>query len=330
MGLLNVRDRIVEHGNRYKLNQVAGTNDTYDLIKQPGEITEEGTPINSVLFLKIEEMLKQLADYGTVKKILAIFDTAGTYTYTIPEGTTKIDVAIIGAGGSGGCYLTTQNTTSGGASGGASGYLNFIEELQVTPGSIANIVVGAKGNSVTRSSNGGTNGKTGGTTSFTINGTSQTALGGEGGKFSTSSSSLEGASGGSPSIGNVENSGVDAGAFGIMPFNGDTSLTSTYNPRSGKSKGITKIYNSLIGSAGGSSCPGGKIVNAGGKNSYIITGHGSDGATNPSHTQRTTVVAENATGNGNGGGGACTGGSGSGTVTSGAGSDGLVLIFADR
>lgn len=329
MGLLNVKDRIVEHGNRYKLNLVSGTNDTYDLIKQPGEITENGTPINSALFLKIEEMLKQLADYGTVKKLLAIFDTAGTYTYTIPEGTTKIDVAILGAGGSGGCYLTTQKTTSGGASGGASGYLNFIEELQVTPGSIANIVVGAKGNSVTRSANGGTNGQTGGTSSFTINGTSQTALGGEGGTYSSSSSSLQGASGGSASIGYytaLYGVTTNSCAFGLHP---QAPLSRSADFKEGICQGLTKIYNSLIGSAGGTSNPG-SGCKAGGKNSFIITGHGSDGAFNPDYAIRSTVIAENATGNGNGGGGACTSGTGSGSVTSGAGSDGLVLIFADR
>lgn len=41
-----MKDRSVEYPNRYQFNLVGGTDNIYDVIPAPGEITEEGTPIN--------------------------------------------------------------------------------------------------------------------------------------------------------------------------------------------------------------------------------------------------------------------------------------------
>lgn len=47
-----MKDRSVEFPNRYRLTKVAGTNDIYDLIPAPGDVTDEGTYINKATLLK--------------------------------------------------------------------------------------------------------------------------------------------------------------------------------------------------------------------------------------------------------------------------------------
>lgn len=41
-----MKDRAVQHPHRYKLVQVPGTTDTYDFVREPGTIIEEGSPLN--------------------------------------------------------------------------------------------------------------------------------------------------------------------------------------------------------------------------------------------------------------------------------------------
>lgn len=41
-----MQDRIVEHPNRYRLVPVSGEDNVFDLIPEPGEVTQEGTPLN--------------------------------------------------------------------------------------------------------------------------------------------------------------------------------------------------------------------------------------------------------------------------------------------
>lgn len=47
-----MRDRIVEHANRYRMVKVEGTSDIYDFIPVPGEVTEEGDYLNKATFLR--------------------------------------------------------------------------------------------------------------------------------------------------------------------------------------------------------------------------------------------------------------------------------------
>lgn len=47
-----MKDRVVEHANRYKLTPVSGTSDTYDLEAAPGVVTEAGTDLNKATLLK--------------------------------------------------------------------------------------------------------------------------------------------------------------------------------------------------------------------------------------------------------------------------------------
>lgn len=47
-----MKDRSVEYPNRYRLQKVDGTDDIYDLVPAPGEVTDEGTFINKATLLK--------------------------------------------------------------------------------------------------------------------------------------------------------------------------------------------------------------------------------------------------------------------------------------
>lgn len=73
--VINLQNRVVEYPNRYKLTQVAGTNDTYDLERQPGEITEVGTPYARNIINKIDNVLSYL------KLNLTQEEETGLHTY---------------------------------------------------------------------------------------------------------------------------------------------------------------------------------------------------------------------------------------------------------
>lgn len=49
-----MRDRNVEHPNRFRLVKVEGTDDIYDLEAAPGEVVEEGTLLNKANLLTDE------------------------------------------------------------------------------------------------------------------------------------------------------------------------------------------------------------------------------------------------------------------------------------
>ena len=66
------------------------------------------------------------------------FTTAGTYTWTVPTGVTKISVAAVGGGGGGA-------QKSAGGSGGGGGLVSYTNSVSVTPGDIYTVVVGAGG-----------------------------------------------------------------------------------------------------------------------------------------------------------------------------------------
>jgi hypothetical protein len=101
---------------------------------------------------------------------MQVYATAGTNTFTVPAGVTKIMVEVWGGGGGGG--LNSTATTRYGYGGGGGGYGKGI--FTVTSGTNYTITIGAGGLAGTASANGGT----GGTSSV---GTLITATGGTGG-----------------------------------------------------------------------------------------------------------------------------------------------------
>ncbi|NBR99945.1 MAG: DUF1566 domain-containing protein, partial [Actinobacteria bacterium] len=67
-----------------------------------------------------------------------LFNTPGTYTWTVPAGVTAITVGAVGGGGGG-----SQKTTGG--SGGGGGLTSYSNSIAVTPGTTCTIIVGSGG-----------------------------------------------------------------------------------------------------------------------------------------------------------------------------------------
>jgi len=76
--------------------------------------------------------------FSVTNFVSQLFDTTGTYYWTVPTGVTSISVAAVGGGGGG-----AQNTSGG--SGGSGGLLNYANSVSVTPGDVYTIVVGSGG-----------------------------------------------------------------------------------------------------------------------------------------------------------------------------------------
>ncbi len=106
-------------------------------------------------------------------KIAAVFDTPGSYTWTVPDGVWRIMVEMWGGGGGG------ARTNHGERAGGGGGGYGFTY-IDVTPGMTCHIFVGVGGDTRTW------NGSDGGNTSITCGTTSYIATGGEGGSAGTS------------------------------------------------------------------------------------------------------------------------------------------------
>lgn len=122
---------------------------------------------------------------GLPLKLIAEYKQAGTYTWTVPEGITKVTVAMISGGGSGAAGF------DGHQYGGASGRATILEHYSVTPGTIIPIVVGAGGAAVEVTTGNSSNGRGGGGTSFDgfylMPGGGGGAHGANGGQFAASS-----------------------------------------------------------------------------------------------------------------------------------------------
>ncbi len=103
---------------------------------------------------------------------MVIFDSAGTYTWTVPDGVYKIKVEMWGAGGGGAYYDGSSHDEYCGGGGGGYGLV----VMDVTPGQVCAITVGA----------GGSSGADGGNTIIVCGTTTYTAYGG-GGAYTSSS-----------------------------------------------------------------------------------------------------------------------------------------------
>lgn len=76
----DVKNRIVQHPNRYKLTQVSG--DVYDLSPEAGTITEVGTIVNRSLLMEMQGF----SDNET------LFNADGSITETNADLDTKVTV----------------------------------------------------------------------------------------------------------------------------------------------------------------------------------------------------------------------------------------------
>jgi hypothetical protein len=73
-----------------------------------------------------------------------VFESGGSYTWTVPDHVRRIDVLAVGAGGAGGPGLTGV-LEGGSGGGGGSGAYQKSTELTVTPGEVLTITVGGGG-----------------------------------------------------------------------------------------------------------------------------------------------------------------------------------------
>lgn len=108
---------------------------------------------------------------------LAAWQTAGTFSWTVPAGVTKLYVEAWGGGGGGGYANSTRHGGGGGAGGGA------IKLWSVTPGDSVTIVVGSAGQGALGPTD--ANGADGGNSTVTIGATSISGNGGKGGEGAT-------------------------------------------------------------------------------------------------------------------------------------------------
>jgi len=105
-----------------------------------------------------------------------VYTTAGTYQWTAPEGVTSVSVVAIGGGASGGVSIMSgSGSTSPNGGGGALAWKN---NISVVPGQTYTVVVGAGGESVTRTSFSGSNSGNNGQDSYFISTSTVRAGGG--------------------------------------------------------------------------------------------------------------------------------------------------------
>ena len=177
------------------------------------------------------------------------YATAGTFTYTVPDGVHWLDVEVWGAGGGG----AWADGITGYAAGGGGGYARKL--CAVTPGQQVTVTVGAGGNGGSSGS-----GSDGGSSSF---GAFCSATGGKGGVSQGGNQSTNGGDGGSGSggdinltggkgMGNAQSAGGDAplgGAGGVFSYNGTTFSSGPGQAPGGGGSSIQ--YSSGAGRPGG-------------------------------------------------------------------------------
>lgn len=253
-----------------------------------------------------------------------IYDTPGTYTFTVPEGVTSICAVCIGGGGGG------YSTTAGGT-GGSGGGLVWGNNMPVVPGAEYTVEVGAGGTGGTSPTNGGNSVFKVGTTAIltAIGGTGNTSdtVKNGGGRLYTAGyfSLVSGGNGGQARGGTYAGGGGGAGGYTGTGGNGGYSGV---EPTAGNG-----------GGAGGGGY-GGSGDSAGGGGGTGLYGQGPNGIAGVNSTGDVTVRAGGGSYGEQGGTEASTsrphggkyGGGGGGTDTStaplaGNGGDGAVRII---
>lgn len=97
--------------------------------------------------------------FSNVNKVQT-FQTAGTTSFTVPDGVTSIKVTAIGGGGGGQMGWGNYSSSGGAGAGGGAGQ-TITSTITVTPGQVLSVVVGAGGAGATSTTTGGGYGGTG-------------------------------------------------------------------------------------------------------------------------------------------------------------------------
>lgn len=134
MSKINIefKDRIVEFPNRYSLTD--NGDGTYTLTPFPGEITEEGTPVNAA------DLNKMCNAINSALLQSVTFTESGVWV--CPQGVSTVDVWVVGGGGGGGDASDIQGGSTGG--GGTGGECNLFT-VPVTAGQTYEVIVGNGG-----------------------------------------------------------------------------------------------------------------------------------------------------------------------------------------
>lgn len=203
------------------------------------------------------------------------FTTPGTYSFTVPQFVSKINVKVLGAGGHGG---NPSNTTSGAyftSGGGGGGGCAWGNDRSVSAGDTITVVVGDA--SSYTFINPGSRGPDGGESYVQINGTSVIrGYGGQGGTVAASADNTatagSGGSGGSYSVSGFSTSGGGSGGRGGNANLRPSGLNQDYYPaQSGGGGGAGGPRGN-----GGAGMDGGVKSNAG-LNLYEVAPNGSGG-----------------------------------------------------
>lgn len=194
------------------------------------------------------------------------YTTAGTYTFTVPAGVTKLFLDVIGAGGGGGSTDPADNRIGG--CGGAGGRSRGV--VTVTPGQTITVTVGAGGDGAAA---GGNDGSPGGTSSF---GAYMSATGGKPG-YGTKTSLTDGSNTSLYTVsgigsGGAINEGLGDGSRGWAATGGTVDIQ-TYGGTGGGPGGRSGWVDAPSGRG-----PGGGGASVGGNNISSVGGDGADGA----------------------------------------------------
>lgn len=330
-----MKDRVPTYPGRILLTPVPNQQNKFD-ITMMDEPSEAGTPLNKSTLLANKAAAAVWRGSGepadptpslalerlgaAIWRPVAEFRTAGTYSFTVPDlfdgANYLLGVLLLGGGGSGSAVTSGYNQT-----GAASGVL--IQRVlkvgvDISIGSAVTVTVGAGGAAVSATDDGsdynGKEGKNGGTSSF---GALVSAAGGGGGIATTSGYFAAE----TPSGGQCPTRGRDTN---FAPFGGVTVTTvnqKEYYPLSPVCINLfdpTDVH--VYCGAGG--MPGQPTIDR-------ASGHAGAGknGTSGSGDSGNPLVAGSATAPGDGGGSSYNGRTGE-TATSGAGADGLCLIYA--
>jgi hypothetical protein len=252
--------------------------------------------------------------------------SAGSYTYTVPNGVYQIAAVCVGAGGTGANGVTSSSSNGGaGGRGGGGGAVIGFWNWNVTPGQTFNIAFPGNGSIITDSGNtnsitalngaSGASGGAGGTTQAT------------GGGFLPNRTFANGGAGGANGATKTTNGDGNNGSNG-------GSSTQFYDATFPSLGLPTNIYSGQGGGGGGSGArdtTGFQFYGGGAGGSPLGAAGGSafqDFAVNGENAQMSLITAE---GGSAGGGGAFQAGFGSGVGGSGAlggnNGEGLVYIY---
>jgi len=209
-----------------------------------------GTPITAVKMNNIETELVTLDTFMNGTSTPGTVTITSTQTWTVPNGVYKIFLRLWGPGGGG--AGTGGGAASGAGSGGSGGFIcGWL--MNVTPGQVITITIGAGGSAGSYSVNGGTGGTT------TVG--NMSAYGGYGGIANNVASTFT--AGGSP--GGTSNN-ADA-----ISKNGNWGNTGTNASNLAGAPGVASIDGSVAGLGGiAMTSASGRLNGAAGSNGQVI------------------------------------------------------------